>query len=390
MATEDSVAQDQIKAFVDRILRLKDESKAIAQDIREIYAEAKGNGFDKTVLGKLVLYVEKRQTDAAAIMESEALFDLYLTAYDGRVGRVGTDRATHTHAPEDRQARAKVRLSESMDDNKALSAEMLADGLISEEAHAENVALSDAVAVKLGAGVVDPVAALRADPTLAIVDVANLKKSEPQPAPQAGSDLTTPPSSQGQVAPHPVAKASEDDGANVIGESAPDDSVTGDASRASVGAGSDASISDADKSAGASASAAPAPIYAAPGIVVWEDHPPEGVERHEYSMAFGTIGQDIAVIEDDLAGAKAEPIVKMGKVILDGWARYMKARALGIEYPVIQYGGDDPMGDCIRWNLAGRILNDDQKRVIAQRMVKLYPQRKGPIFAEFGLGMELA
>ena len=99
--SSDSVAQDQIKAFVDRILRLKDESKALAADIREIYAEAKGNGFDKTVLGKLVNYVEKRQADACAIMESEALFDLYLTAYDGRVGRVGTDRATHTHASED-------------------------------------------------------------------------------------------------------------------------------------------------------------------------------------------------------------------------------------------------------------------------------------------------
>src|SRR5690554_1450002 len=109
MATEDSVAQDQIKAFVDRILRLKEESKAIAQDIREIYAEAKGSGFDKTVLGKLVLYVEKRQTDAAAIMESEALFELYLTAYDGRVGRVGTDRATHTHAPEQPDALAALK-----------------------------------------------------------------------------------------------------------------------------------------------------------------------------------------------------------------------------------------------------------------------------------------
>ncbi|MHA6731774.1 hypothetical protein [Devosia sp. A369] len=212
------------------------------------------------------------------------------------------------------------------------------------------------------------IAALKANPALAIVDVANLKKSEPQPAPQAGSDLTSPPSSQGQVATNQP-------------ETATIQAASGSADVPKVAT---------DKPAEPSGSAAPAALYAEPGIVVWEDHPPEGVERHEYSMAFGTLGQDIAVIEDDLVGAKAEPIVKMGKVILDGWARYMKARALGIEYPVIQYGGDDPMGDCIRWNLAGRILNDDQKRVIAQRMVKLYPQRKGPIFAEFGLGMELA
>ncbi|RVL05122.1 hypothetical protein CN151_10795 [Sinorhizobium meliloti] len=56
----------------------------------------------------------------------------------------------------DREARAKLRTSEAMDDNKAFSAELVAAGLISEEAHAENVALSDAVAMKLGAGVIDP------------------------------------------------------------------------------------------------------------------------------------------------------------------------------------------------------------------------------------------
>lgn len=88
----ESVAQDQIRAFVDRILRLKEEAKDLNRDIREVYAEAKGNGFDKTVLGKLVSYVEKRATGAADLQEAEALFDLYLGAYDG---------ASHTHAREE-------------------------------------------------------------------------------------------------------------------------------------------------------------------------------------------------------------------------------------------------------------------------------------------------
>lgn len=91
------VAQDQIAAFVDRILRLKEEAKALNQDIREIYAEAKGQGFDKTVLGKLVNYVEKRADKPNELAEGEAIFDLYLTAYDSAKGRVGTRRATHTH-----------------------------------------------------------------------------------------------------------------------------------------------------------------------------------------------------------------------------------------------------------------------------------------------------
>lgn len=75
----DSIAQDQIKSFVDRILRLKAEVKAINADVREVYGEAKSFGFDKTVLGKLVNYVEKREADATAVMESESIFDLYLT-----------------------------------------------------------------------------------------------------------------------------------------------------------------------------------------------------------------------------------------------------------------------------------------------------------------------
>src|SRR5690606_24774609 len=92
-SNSESVAQDQIKSFVDRIIRLREEAKAINDDIREVYAEAKGNGFDKTVLGKLVLYVERRAKDGAALAEGEAIFDLYLEAYDG----VGTPVATHAH-----------------------------------------------------------------------------------------------------------------------------------------------------------------------------------------------------------------------------------------------------------------------------------------------------
>jgi uncharacterized protein (UPF0335 family) len=92
----DSVAQDQIKAFVDRIMRLREEERAIKGDVREVYAEAKANGFDKTILGKIVNYIEKRETSAGALQESEALFDLYLTAYDA----AGTVRATHTHEAE--------------------------------------------------------------------------------------------------------------------------------------------------------------------------------------------------------------------------------------------------------------------------------------------------
>ena len=75
--SSESVAQDQIKAFVERIERMEEEKKAIADDIKEIYAEAKGNGFDTKVLRQVVRI---RKLDRSERMEQEALLDLYLTA----------------------------------------------------------------------------------------------------------------------------------------------------------------------------------------------------------------------------------------------------------------------------------------------------------------------
>lgn len=75
-ATE-SVAQDMIRAFIDRIERMEEEKAAIACDIKEIYAEAKGNGFDTVVLRKIIGI---RKLDAVERMEQEALLDLYMTA----------------------------------------------------------------------------------------------------------------------------------------------------------------------------------------------------------------------------------------------------------------------------------------------------------------------
>ena len=72
-----SVAQDQLKAFIERIERLEEEKTAIAGDIKEVYAEAKGNGFDTKVLRKIVSI---RKQDQNERMEQEALLELYLSA----------------------------------------------------------------------------------------------------------------------------------------------------------------------------------------------------------------------------------------------------------------------------------------------------------------------
>ena len=73
----ESVAQDQIRAFIERIERMEEEKKAIADDIKEIYAEAKGNGFDTKVLRQVVRI---RKQDHAERLEQEALLELYMTA----------------------------------------------------------------------------------------------------------------------------------------------------------------------------------------------------------------------------------------------------------------------------------------------------------------------
>ncbi len=77
MAVEDSVAQDQLRAFIERIERMAEEKAAVAADIKEIYAEAKANGFDTKILRAVVRI---RKQDANERMEQEALLELYLSA----------------------------------------------------------------------------------------------------------------------------------------------------------------------------------------------------------------------------------------------------------------------------------------------------------------------
>jgi uncharacterized protein (UPF0335 family) len=74
---DDSVAQDQLRAFIERIERMEEEKAAIAADIKEIYAEAKGNGFDVKVLREIVRI---RKQDHSERMEHEAILELYLSA----------------------------------------------------------------------------------------------------------------------------------------------------------------------------------------------------------------------------------------------------------------------------------------------------------------------
>ncbi|WP_071832973.1 DUF2312 domain-containing protein [Pararhizobium antarcticum] len=152
------VARDQLKAIVQRVERLEAEIADLNADKSEIYKEARANGFDVKAIKKVV---QKRKLDDAEREEQDIVFDTYWDAIHGT-------NLVHAPAREiieefdpitgefvDRDARRRARSSEAMDDTKALSAEALALGLISEEGHASTVAMADAVARKFGNGPLD-------------------------------------------------------------------------------------------------------------------------------------------------------------------------------------------------------------------------------------------
>ncbi len=72
-----TTAQTQLKSIIERVERLEQEKAEIAEQIKEVFAEAKGNGFDVKVLRKIVRI---RKQDRAKRMEEEAILDLYLAA----------------------------------------------------------------------------------------------------------------------------------------------------------------------------------------------------------------------------------------------------------------------------------------------------------------------
>ena len=72
-----TVAASQLRAFVERIERLEEEKKAISNDVREVYSEAKGNGFDTKALRQVI---KIRKMDRNERIEQEAILDTYMHA----------------------------------------------------------------------------------------------------------------------------------------------------------------------------------------------------------------------------------------------------------------------------------------------------------------------
>ena len=89
-----NAAPDQLRAYVERVERLEEEIAALNKDKSEVYAEAKGNGFDVPTIKKIVRI---RKLDHAERLEQDALLDLYMSA----LGMLPADEPSRVHAHED-------------------------------------------------------------------------------------------------------------------------------------------------------------------------------------------------------------------------------------------------------------------------------------------------
>ena len=75
--SEGNVAADQLRLFIERIERLEEEKKGIADDVKDVYAEAKANGYDTKTMRKIV---GLRKLEAHARQEADALLETYRNA----------------------------------------------------------------------------------------------------------------------------------------------------------------------------------------------------------------------------------------------------------------------------------------------------------------------
>jgi uncharacterized protein (UPF0335 family) len=86
MANVGGIAGDRLKSFIERIERLEEEKRALAEDVKEIYSEAKGAGFEVKIIRQIIRI---RKMDEDDRDEAEALLDTYLRAIGMKPERSG-------------------------------------------------------------------------------------------------------------------------------------------------------------------------------------------------------------------------------------------------------------------------------------------------------------
>lgn len=105
----------------------------------------------------------------------------------------------------------------------------------------------------------------------------------------------------------------------------------------------------------------------------FEQCPPEPAPWHEYAKLFPMLDGAAreAFVDDVRQNGVREPIVFLNGSILDGRNRYTAARELGIEYPRVEYEGDDPLSYVVSLNLSRRHLSESQRGMVAAKLANM-------------------
>lgn len=402
-----SIARDQLRQFVERIERMESEKKTIADDIRDIYAEAKSLGFCTKTLKKIVALRKKDENERA---EEEAILDMYKAAL-GMIPQLDMfDKETGEVF--DREASRRRIMSEDMADHKSLVDEMADAGLISEEAREENKRLADAVATKFGSG---PVAALQSTRKAAEAVSERTANEHPHHLKTTGGDESG--TLEGSVEDHRQAAGrsheSQTDGIETVtvGGDESGTAINPEMDRATEGSfetGSEAAEKGRKATATIAAPAdlnhagagespatdfAPASHGEAEGAVIrFELCPSRPMKRLPFVHCFPDLTKteydrlSISISENGVE----DPIIRDGDTIVDGWNRYNIARSLGMEYPVKKFEGGDVLSFVIDAQRASRGWSQSQERKIAAALCKELPHRAKDINAAFQIEEEFA
>lgn len=380
MSDTHGVARDQLRAFIERIERLEEEKKTIADDIKDVYGEAKSMGFDTKILKKVVAL---RKKDDQERMEEEIVLGTYLSA----LGMIqadffeGTPAETNTSVGSGRGSAAPLRArSEAISETpKQVYGDSVEDATAPPSQSVEIPAGGDQGQKIDGSD--DRCPAEFHSPEQAIPSDDDAIAAVKGRARLANVADVEPPSSA------PIAPASHGEAGASSGER-----VTPHSSgSAAANTGGDHVVrepSAATHQAGALVEPAPA----TPGYLTYEDFPPVPMKRTSFARGFPELSQaEYGRLQFSIAGKGInEPIVRKGDIILDGWSRYNIARNLGIQYPVIEYDGEDELLDVIRWQRAARKFTPAQSKKIAVELAKEVPHRASDIMAAFELEMEEA
>ncbi len=376
MSDAHGVARDQLRAFIERIERLEEEKKTIADDIKDVYGEAKSMGFDAKILRK-VISIRKQDADERA--EQEAILDTYLQA----LGMIRFDMFEEPEA--ETSAKLVAQVATGLQTQAGRAALLTAVDIISEREERFDAETGEI-----------PDDAPRSDGGLNIVT----KHTEIATASQGGT-----------ASPSPDAELSSA-GANTGGED-----VDRSAERANINAVASASgpdekratdlnanddtavvaISDVHGGAGSGmarteASAVTAGETAPNSGVIYEAVPPTPMKSLNYANCFPELSRPAyeRLAADIAEKGVQQPIVRMGDVIVDGWSRYNVCRTIGMEYPVVSYSGNDVLLDVIAWQREARQFTPAQERQIAARLAKEIPHRATDIMAAFDIAEEVA